>query len=97
MIIVTRDFIGAFRPKAYIKPEPEPAPTPKPTPAPAEDTYTVRKGETLGGIARKQGWYTGKKMFGDDGYAQALAEFNGIKNRGLIYPNMVIRYLKPTQ
>ena len=30
----TRDFIGAFRPKAYIKPEPkpEPKPTPKPTP-----------------------------------------------------------------
>lgn len=93
----TRDFIGAFRPKAYIKPEPEPAPTPKPTPAPEADTYTVKKGDTLGGIARKLGWYTGKKMFGDDGYAQSLAEFNGIKNRGLIYPNMVIRYLKPTQ
>lgn len=93
----TRDFIGAFRPKAYIKPEPAPAPTPKPTPAPTTDTYTVKKGDTLGGIARKLGWYTGKKMFGDDGYAQSLAEFNGIKNRGLIYPNMVIRYLKPTQ
>lgn len=93
----TRDFIGAFRPKAYIKPEPTPAPTPKPTPAPSADTYTVKKGDTLGGIARKLGWYTGKKMFGDDGYAQSLAEFNGIKNRGLIYPNMVIHYLKPTQ
>lgn len=93
----TRDFIGAFRPKAYIKPEPKPepaptpTPTPKPTPAPAEDTYTVRKGDTLGGIAYKLGWYTGKKMFGDDGYAQALAEFNGIKNRGLIYPGQVIK------
>ena len=89
----TRDFIGAFRPKAYIKPEPkpEPAPTPKPTPAPAEETYTVKKGDTLGGIARKLGWYTGKKMFGDDGYAQSLAEFNGIKNRGLIYPGQVIK------
>ena len=89
----TRDFIGAFRPKAYIKPEPKPAPapTPKPTPAPAEETYTVRKGDTLGGIAYKLGWYTGKKMFGDDGYAQSLAEFNGIKNRGLIYPGQVIK------
>lgn len=89
----TRDFIGAFRPKAYIKPEPKPAPapTPKPTPAPKADTYTVRKGDTLGGIARKLGWYTGKKMFGDDGYAQSLAEFNGIKNRGLIYPGQVIK------
>ena len=89
----TRDFIGAFRPKAYIKPEPKPAPapTPEPTPAPKADTYTVRKGDTLGGIARKLGWYTGKKMFGDDGYAQSLAEFNGIKNRGLIYPGQVIK------
>ena len=89
----TRDFIGAFRPKAYIKPEPKPAPapTPAPTPAPAEETYTVRKGDTLGGIAYKLGWYTGKKMFGDDGYAQSLAEFNGIKNRGLIYPGQVIK------
>ncbi|MEE0887901.1 MAG: LysM domain-containing protein [Candidatus Saccharimonadaceae bacterium] len=89
----TRDFIGAFRPKAYIKPEPkpEPEPTPEPTPAPAEDTYTVRKGDTLGDIAYKLGWYTGKKMFGDDGYAQSLAEFNGIKNRGIIYPGQVIK------
>ena len=87
----TRDFIGAFRPKAYIKPEPTPAPTPKPTPAPTADTYTVKKGDTLGEIAYKLGWYTGKKMFGDDGYAQSLAEFNGIKNRGLIYPGQVIK------
>lgn len=87
----TRDFIGAFRPKAYIKPEPEPAPTPKPTPAPAEDTYTVKKGDTLGGIAYKLGWYTGKKMFGDDGAAQKLATCNGIVNRGLIYPNQVVK------
>lgn len=93
----TRDFIGAFRPKAYIKPEPkpepepEPEPTPKPTPAPAEDTYTVRKGDTLGGIAYKLGWYTGKKMFGDDGAAQKLATCNGIVNRGLIYPNQVVK------
>lgn len=87
----TRDFIGAFRPKAYIKPEPKPAPAPKPTPTPAAETYTVKRGDTLGGIARKLGWYTGKKMFGDDGYAQALAEYNNIKNRGLIYPGQVIK------
>lgn len=54
----TRDFIGAFRPKAYIKPEPkpQPKPTPKPTPAPVVDkckTRTVVKGETMGKIMKE--------------------------------------------
>ena len=69
-------------------PEPEPMPTPTPI---SYDTYTVKKGDTLGGIARKMGWYTGNKLFGDDGYAQALADYNNILNRGLIYPNQIIR------
>ena len=55
------------------------------------EVYTVRKGDTLGAIARRLGWYTGNKMFGDDGYAQSLAEYNNIVNRGLIYPGQVIR------
>lgn len=55
------------------------------------ETYTVRKGDTLGAIARRLGWYTGNKMFGNDGYAQSLAEYNNIINRGLIYPGQVIR------
>ena len=70
------------------------APEPKPTPTPApvsQDSYTVVRGDTLGEIARKMGWYTGPKMFGDDGYAQALADYNNIKNRGLIYPGQVIK------
>lgn len=63
----------------------------KPTNQDYAETYTVRKGDTLGAIARKLGWYTGNKMFGDDGYAQSLAEYNNIINRGLIYPGQVIR------
>lgn len=69
---------------------PEPKPTPTPAPV-SQDSYTVVRGDTLGEIARKMGWYTGPKMFGDDGYAQALADYNNIKNRGLIYPGQVIK------
>lgn len=70
---------------------PTPSPTPTPTPSPVSNSYTVKKGDTLGEIARKMGWYTGNKMFGDDGYAQSLADYNNIPNRGLIYPGQVIR------
>lgn len=70
-------------------PEPSPAPEPAPTPV-GSDSYTVIRGDTLGGIARKMGWYYGDKLFGDNGYAQKLAEKNGIPNRGLIYPGQVI-------
>lgn len=73
------------------EPTPEPTPSPTPTPAPVVETYTVKKGDTLGGIALELGWYTGDKLFGDNGYAQALAEFNDIPNRGLIYPGQVIK------
>ena len=73
-------------------PAPTPTPTPTPTPEPVSyDSYTVVRGDTLGEIARKMGWYSGNKMFGDDGYAQKLAEYNGIPNRGLIYPGQVIK------
>lgn len=53
-----RDFIGAFRPNIYIKPEPvpEPEPEPEPTPAPVVDTCKARKvvkGDTLGKIMKE--------------------------------------------
>ena len=70
-------------------PEPSPSPEPAPTPI-VSDSYTVIRGDTLGGIARKMGWYYGDKLFGDNGYTQKLAEKNGIPNRGLIYPGQVI-------
>ena len=73
--------------------EPKPTPTPEPTPEPepSDEVYVVKKGDTLGGIARKMGWYTGKNLFGDNGYAQALAEYNNIPNRGLIFPGQTIK------
>lgn len=85
--ISVKNLIGYYRPKAYVKPEP----VPTPIPTPSVDTYTVKKGDTLGSITRKLGWYEGKKLFGDDGYTQQLAEFNGIKDRGLIFPNQIIK------
>lgn len=83
--------------KPTSKPTPTTKPTAKPTPKPTSKpttttaTYTVKKGDTLGGIARKMGWYKGTKMFGDDGYAQKLADYNNIAWRGLIYPGKVIK------
>ena len=72
------------------EPDPEPTPTPTPTPTPSGDvSYTVVKGDTLGAIIRNHG-YTGNRLFGDDGLAQAIAERNNIENRGLIYPNQTI-------
>ena len=67
-------------------PDPEPTPTPI-----GYDTYTVKKGDTLGQIVKDMHWCDGCKLFGDDGYAQVLADYNNIPNRGLIYPNQVIR------
>lgn len=85
----TRDFIGAFRPNIYIKPEPTP-PEPEPTPTPSDKiTVTVKKGDTLGQLLRNAG-YTGNRLFGDTGLAQKVAEQNDIQNRGLIYPKQTI-------
>lgn len=72
-------------------PDPTPTPVPTPTPQPVADTYTVKAGDTLGQIALNLGWCNGCKLFGNDGYTQELAEYNGIPNRGLIYQGQVIR------
>lgn len=53
--------------------------------------YVVRRGDTLGHIALRNGWYNGTGgLFGNSGYSQRLAERNGIANRGLIYPGQRI-------
>ena len=61
----------------YVKPDPAPAPTPAPAPA---GSYTVKKGDTLSGIASKFGttW-------------QNLAKINGLANPNLIYPGQVLK------
>lgn len=89
--ISLKNFAGAFRPNSYIIPDPEPEPTPEPEKPVSGDTvtYTVKKGDTLGAILRAYG-YKGKKLFGDNGLAQAVANKNGIKNRGRIYPGQTI-------
>lgn len=90
------NFMGAFRPKKYATA----AAAPSVSAVPRQSTthkaqpfgsYTVRAGDTLGDIALRNGWHGANGLFGDAGYAQRLAEFNGIKNRGLIHPNQVIR------
>lgn len=53
--------------------------------------YVVRRGDTLGHIALRNGWHNGTGgLFGNSGYTQRLAERNGIANRGLIYPGQRI-------
>jgi hypothetical protein len=54
-------------------------------------SYVVRRGDTLGHIALRNGWHNGTGgLFGNSGYTQRLAERNGITNRGLIYPGQRI-------
>ena len=52
--------------------------------------YVVRRGDTLGDIALRNGWHGTGGLFGNSGYTQRLAERNGIANRGLIYPGQRI-------
>jgi len=98
---VSKDTIlGYYRPNIYVSVTPAPQPTPTPNPGNGGSTggdttsnsYTVRRGDTLGGISLGQGWYVGTKgLYGDSGYTQRLAERNGIQNRGIIFPNQVIQ------
>lgn len=67
--------------KAEPAPAPAPAPAPKPEPAkPSYVTYTVKKGDTLSGIAAKYGTTY-----------QKIAADNGIANPNLIYPGQKLK------
>src|SRR5690606_26061342 len=61
-------------------PAPGPNPDPGPAPNPGGGTYTVRRGDTLSGIAQRHGtnW-------------QTLQRLNNISNPNLIYPGQVLR------
>ena len=62
------------------KPAPAPSPTPAPAPEPGYVTYTVKKGDTLSGIAAQYGTTY-----------QKIAADNGIANPNLIYPGQVLK------
>jgi hypothetical protein len=58
-------------------------------------THTVQQGDTLGGVALGERWWPSTTgLYGNEGYAQRLAEYNGIEWRGLIYPNQVVKRLE---
>lgn len=94
--------IGYYRPNIYQKTS---SPAPSNTSSSSSSTsstqgsasntpassYIVRRGDTLGSISLKNGWWLSLNgLYGDSGYTQRLADLNGIKNRGVIYPSQVL-------
>lgn len=77
---------------AHYEPDPAPAPEPAPQPAPqpSNDSYTVKKGDTLGQIILDQGWGTGQ-LWGANGDVARVAKANGIADPNLIQPGQVIK------
>lgn len=87
--ISTNGIAGYYRPNIYRATNPV-TPVEPQTPT-TSASYTVQSGDTLGGIAINQGWWTSiDGLYGDSGYAQRLATFNNIQYRGLIYTNQII-------
>lgn len=82
--ISLKHFAGAFRPKAYIKPEPTP-PAPTPTPQDGKVTYSYVKGDCFSRVLVKLGLDEGH-LWGKDGtvayYTQQLVEQGVLDARG---------------
>lgn len=86
--ISARDFIGAFRPNIYIKPEPKPTPAPAPKPKPVLPntiTYTYVKGDYFSKVLKKLGLDEGN-LWGKDGtvayYTLQLVQQKVLDSRG---------------
>ena len=94
--IGTNGIAGYYRPNIYKVVAPVTPVTPENPSVPStSESYNVQSGDTLGGISLSQGWWVSVDgLYGDSGYAQRLATFNGIQSRGLIYPNQTINRLK---
>lgn len=91
-------FGGAFRPKAYVKPEPKPTPAPKPKPTePGLVTYTYVKGDYFSKVLVNLGLDEGK-LWGADGsvryYTQQLIEQDVLDSRGNVKIGVPFKLVK---
>lgn len=79
--ISIKNFIGGYRPKAYIKPEPTPTPTPS-----DKITYSYVPGDTFGQVLLDLGLSDGSHLWGAGGdveyYTRQLVEQNVLDRRG---------------
>lgn len=76
-ITIKEDTTGKTEPIAVVE-------TTRPTPTvPLHDTYTVKKGDTL--------WAIAKREYGDPLQYKTIASKNNIKNPNLIYPGQVLK------
>lgn len=85
--ISTKSFVGAFRPKSYIKPEPQPEPTPEPV-----DTckrIEVKAGDTLGAIM--------KRCEGKIEWGEAMNEYarSWKSTKYMLYPTVYDGWVSP--
>lgn len=78
LVSLIEDWVGTWQP-----PAPPPVPPPAPSPSPGFQTYIVRSGDTLSGIA--------KRFYSDPNKYPLIAQFNGIADPRRIYPSMTLK------